>query len=214
MSASGTPLLTVVLVAITVVLALLVSYRVELTRTTGGRVLAIMAMFALPAFTAFQGFDDHMETAKTTRFCLSCHVMAPYGRSLYIDDPSFVPAVHFQNHLVPEGSACFTCHTNYTLFGDYQAKLRGLRHLYVQYLGTVPKPEDIKLYVPYNNRECLHCHEGARKYMEATAHHRTAGLLADVKANRLSCASSNCHEFIHDVGNLAENPVWKGAPQP
>jgi hypothetical protein len=42
------------------------------------------------------------------------------------------------------------------MFGGLKAKLGGLRHIYVHYLGKPPQPEDIKLYEPYNNRECLH----------------------------------------------------------
>ena len=93
--------------------------------------------------------------------------MEPYGRSLLVDDPAYVPARHFQNNRVPRDDACFTCHTNYTLFGDYKAKLRGLRHVYVNYIGTIPK--QIKLYDPYNNRECLHCHGGARTFEDERA---------------------------------------------
>jgi nitrate/TMAO reductase-like tetraheme cytochrome c subunit len=211
---SHVALLSLVFVGATIVLALVVALRADLTRTTGGTILAVVALVLLPALAADQGFTQHMEQAKTTTFCLSCHVMEPYGRSLYIDDPSFVPAVHFQNHLVPADQACFTCHTTYTMFGDYQAKLRGLRHLYVQYLGTVPNAADVRLYTPYNNRECLHCHEGMRTFEEAKAHHRTPTMPADIASNRLSCTSSNCHEFIHDVADLGDNTFWKPTPRP
>jgi nitrate/TMAO reductase-like tetraheme cytochrome c subunit len=193
---------------VTIALALLVGFRAPLTRATGGKVLAFIGLFILPVVAGTQGFTDHMEQAKTTRFCLSCHVMEPFGRTLLIDDPSFVPAAHFQNHLVPADQACFTCHTTYTMFGDYEAKLRGVRHLYVQYLGHVPKPADITLYSPYNNRECLHCHQGMRKFEAAAAHHRTPQMLAQIEANRLSCTASNCHEFIHDVADLGQATFW------
>lgn len=195
--------------AATIVLALLVGCRAPLTRATGGKVLAFIGLFILPAMAGMQGFSDHMDQAKTTKFCLSCHVMEPFGRTLLIDDPSFVPAAHFQNHLVPADQACFTCHTTYTMFGDYEAKLRGVRHLYVQYLGHVPKPADIKLYSPYNNRECLHCHEGMRTFEEAAAHRRTPQMLDEIKTNHLSCTTSNCHEFIHDVADLGQATFWK-----
>ncbi len=211
---SGTALISGFIVGTTILLVLVVSFRVRMTRTAGGKVLAFIALFIMPALAAKQGFDGHMEQAKTTQFCLSCHIMEPYGRSLRIDDPSFVPAVHFQNRLVPTDEACFTCHTTYTMFGDYEAKRRGLRHLYVQYLGTQPKPEDIKLYTPYNNRECLHCHDGMRKFEEHSAHHRTPEALDRMRSNQLSCTSSNCHEFIHDVGDLGDYKVWNPARQP
>jgi nitrate/TMAO reductase-like tetraheme cytochrome c subunit len=198
------------LIGVAIALALVVAFRTEMTRTARGKMLAFIALFILPALTVRQGFEEHMEQAKTTQFCLSCHVMGPYGRTLDIADRSFVPAVHFQNHLVPTDQVCFTCHTTYTMFGDYQAKLRGLRHLQVQYLGTVPKPEDIKLYSPYNNRECLHCHAGQRKYLEVTPHRRTPEMFQQMAANTLSCTKSDCHEFIHDVANLKDATFWKG----
>ena len=46
-----------------------------------------------------------MERAKETTFCLSCHVMQPYGQSLYVDDAHYIPAAHFQNHRVPADQA-------------------------------------------------------------------------------------------------------------
>ena len=66
--------------------------------------------------------------------------MHDFGQSLYVDDPSYIPAKHFQNNLVPRDRACYTCHTDYTMFGTMHSKLRGLRHVYVQYLGKIPRP--------------------------------------------------------------------------
>jgi len=110
------------------------------------------------------GASEHMERSKETQFCLSCHVMDPYRRSLHIDDPTYVPAAHFQNARIPRDEACYTCHTDYVMYGSILAKLRGLRHVYVQYLGTVPKT--IQLYNPYNNREAciaMTAHAPSRK---------------------------------------------------
>jgi len=134
--------------------------------------------------------------------------MADFGKSLYVDDKSYIPAVHFQNHFVPPDHACFTCHTDYTLFGDYKAKWRGVHHVLVEYLGKIPKPEDIKLYTAYNNRECLHCHAGMRKYEEASSHHKNPEMLAQAATNQLSCISSGCHDTVHDVANLKDATFW------
>ena len=125
-----------------------------------------------------------------------------------MDDKSFLPATHFQNNFVPREHACFTCHTDYTMFGDYKAKWRGVHHVLVQYFGTIPKPADIKLYIPYNNRECLHCHAGMRAYEEASSHHKSPDMLARAASNQLSCVSSNCHDIVHDVANLKDAPMW------
>lgn len=192
-----------VAIALTTVafIALLV-LRPALVQARGGKILAFLSLFLLPVLATGLGTSAQMEHSKTTRFCLSCHAMEPYGRSLRVDDPSYVPARHFQNNRVPRDEACFTCHTNYTLFGDSKAKLRGLRHVYVNYLGTIPK--QIRLYEPYNNRECLHCHGGARSFEENEIHQP---IRSDLDKNVTSCLE--CHDKIHDVHGLAGVKMWK-----
>jgi nitrate/TMAO reductase-like tetraheme cytochrome c subunit len=191
-------------------IALLAGARASITRSREGKILMFISLVILPVAGIGAGFTTQMERAQSTTFCLSCHTMSDYGRSLYIDDPSYIPARHFQNNSVPRERACYTCHTDYTMFGTVNAKLRGLRHLWVQYIGTVPAPKDIKLYTPYNNRECLHCHLGARKFEESSSHQRAPDLLTRVKSGELSCLSAGCHEFIHDVGSLSDATFWKG----
>jgi cytochrome c-type protein NapC len=195
-------------VVVTIVLAVLVAVRAELTRARGGKVFAFLALFILPVLAVWGGFSEQMQRSTSTQFCLSCHVMTDFGRSLYVNDPSYVPARHFQNNFVPRDHACFTCHTDYTMFGDYRAKWRGVHHVLVEYFGTVPKPVDIKLYSPYNNRECLHCHLGARRYEEASEHHKDPTMLARAASNELSCMASNCHDIVHDVDTLKDASFW------
>ena len=55
--------------------------------------------------------------------------MEAYGKSLRIDDPTYIPASHFQNNRIPRNEACYACHTNYAMFGGLKAKLGGLKHL-------------------------------------------------------------------------------------
>ncbi len=129
--------------------------------------------------------------------------MAPYGKSLYVDDPSYIPAAHFQNHRISVDEACYTCHTDYAFYGGFQAKLRGLRHIYVQYLGTIPHP--IRLYTPYNNRECLHCHLGARSFESNPVHQ---ALMDSIVGNQMSCISSGCHDTVHNVAQLDKVKFW------
>jgi cytochrome c-type protein NapC len=157
------------------------------------------------------GMENEMERSKSTAFCLSCHIMESYGKSLHIDDPSYLAAAHFQNHRVPADEACYTCHTNYAMFGTFKAKLGGLRHLYVYYLKKMPLPEDIKLHEPFNNRECLHCHLGARSFEQGATHNADPDTLPAVKANKLSCISSGCHDVVHNVGRWGDKvKFWDG----
>ena len=203
-----TPLILISFTAIAAVLGLLTALRPELTRARGGKIFAFMALCGLPALAMWAGVNEHLERSTSTQFCLSCHVMAGFGKSLYVDDKSYIPAVHFQNHFVPTDHACFTCHTDYTLFGDYKAKWRGVHHVLVQYLGKIPKPEEIKLYTAYNNRECLHCHAGMREYEEASSHHKNPEMLSQAATNQLSCISSGCHDTVHDVATLKDATFW------
>ena len=182
-----------------------------LTLTQGGKIFAFLALFIFPVLAGMMGASAHVEHSKSTRFCLSCHVMQDYGRSLKVDDMEYVPANHFQNIRVPRSRACFTCHTDYTMYGDTKAKMRGLKHVYVQYFGTVPKK--VKLYNPYNNRECLHCHAGARTFEEGATHNEEPNRLSLIRGNKLSCMSSGCHSVVHNVEALKEATFWSPNPQ-
>jgi cytochrome c-type protein NapC len=197
------------LIALSLVLALIVGLRADLARSRGGKILAFVALLILPVLSVWGGFEEHLDRATSTKFCLSCHVMADFGQSLHYDDPSYIPARHYQNNYVPRDHACYTCHTDYAMFGGVKAKFRGLRHIYVQYLGTIPEPKDIKLYTPFSNETCLHCHLGARKFEEVNAHHKTADLLTKVKSGQISCISSGCHDIVHEVGDLKGAKLWK-----
>ena len=194
-------------IAMSMVLIGMLVLRPRITGSRGGKILAFLALLILPVLAGGMGVNEQLAHSKTTKFCLSCHVMEDYGKSLRIDDRSFVPAIHFQNNLVPRDNACFTCHTDYTLFGDYKAKLRGLRHVYANYIGQPSNP--LKLYSPFNNRECLHCHLGSRSFEESEAHTKEPQLLPSIKQNQVGCTTSGCHNIIHNVGQLANSPIWK-----
>jgi nitrate/TMAO reductase-like tetraheme cytochrome c subunit len=202
--------LILLLIAFSVALVAVFVLRPQITSTRGGKMMAFLALFALPLLCFGIGTSSELEHAKSTEFCLSCHIMEPYGKSLRVDDPQHLAAAHFQNHRVPPDEACYTCHTNYAMFGGVKAKLGGLKHIYVYYLGTPPAPENIKLYEPYNNRECLHCHAGARSFEEGAVHTADPDLIPALKANKSSCISSGCHEIVHDVGKLKDATFWKG----
>jgi len=193
---------------LTLGIAGLLVVRPGITSARGGKILAFLGLFIFPVFAGVLGLDNHIERSKRTQFCLSCHMMEPYGKSLRIDDKSYIPAAHFQNNRVSRDEACYTCHTDYTLYtGGVKAKIRGLHHIYAQYLGAPHQP--VRLYQPFNNRECLHCHLGARSFEEGTTH---GPVMDDIKSNQLSCVSSGCHELVHNVGHLDHLKYW--SPQP
>lgn len=187
-----------------VALIILVVLRPDITVARGGKVLAFLALFIIPVVVTWIGTSSHIEHSKSTSFCLSCHEMTPYGRSLSIEDGAYLPAGHVQNHRVPREQACFTCHTTYTMFGDINAKMQGMKHVFVHYLGTVP--EQIELYNPYSNRECLHCHGGARSFETSEDH---IDFREDLGSGEVSCLE--CHDTVHDIAHLDELEMWEGA---
>jgi cytochrome c-type protein NapC len=199
----GPTALLYVLIGVSVALVAMVVFRPNLTATREGKIFAFLAFFALPIVSASMGASEHLERSKQRAFCLSCHVMEPHGRSLYVDDPHYLAAAHFQNHRVPADEACYTCHTDYTMYGGFRSKLRGLRHVYAYYVGAPMNP--IHLYQPYNNRECLHCHAGARSFEDDPTH---GAMLGDLKSNQLSCLSSGCHDTVHNVAQQKDVKFW------
>jgi cytochrome c-type protein NapC len=198
------------LIILSIVLITFLFIRPGITMSRGGKIVAFLILFCLPILCVSMGVSSELERSKTTEFCLSCHIMESYGKSLHVDDPGYLAAAHFQNHRVPAEEACYTCHTNYAMFGTFKAKLHGLRHVYVYYLTTPPTPQKIKLYEPYNNRECLHCHLGARSFEQGAVHNADPDLLPAVKASKISCVSSGCHEVVHNVETLGKVKFWNG----
>lgn len=189
------------LVTIALVVTLVVKPR--LTAGRPGKALAFVALFVLPLLVTALGVSAHLEKAKSTEFCLSCHEMEPYGESLHLADPSYLAANHFLNNRVPRDHACFTCHTTYTMFGDVKAKTNGLVHLWVHYTGKVPANGEIELYSPYQNRECLYCHGAARTYLEDQNH---IDMSVEIASGEVSCLE--CHGPVHDVESVAGAERW------
>lgn len=178
----------------------------HLVATRAGRLALLVAAGLLPLAASAGALSAGVHESSRTRFCLSCHEMQRYGRSLFADNPHALAAAHYQNRAIDRDSTCFSCHTNYALFGDAKAKLNGLRHVWVHYLGTIP--ERPKLYQAYPNANCLHCHDDGRRFVEAPPHQ---AVLADVQSGRRSCLS--CHAIAHDFAAVDAGRLWQ-AGQP
>ena len=131
MTLPGPETLVYAALIIAVILIAIIVARPAVTATRGGKIFAFVALFLLPVLCVFAAGDQHIERTKQTTFCLSCHIMEPYGKSLYVDSSQYVPAAHFQNHRIPVDEACYTCHTDYALYGGVRAKTsRAAPHLH------------------------------------------------------------------------------------
>ena len=197
-----------VLLSILVLLYLYVSAG-TLGRDRTTHLLVFLGALVFPLLAGAAVLSQNMQRATETRFCLSCHEMEPYGKSLYIDESSAVQASHFQNRRIPRDEACYTCHKDYGLFGDVKSKLTGLRHVYVHFLGTVP--EKIQLYHPFRNDNCLHCHAGMRRFDEGKKHNAKNLKIASLYTGEVSCVSKGCHDTGHMIDQLGDVDFWDPA---
>jgi NapC/NirT cytochrome c family, N-terminal region len=193
----------IVLIGVTMVVAIIFLIRPAVTSGAAGKILAFISLFILPALCIGGGMSIHVQRSEQRSFCISCHVMEPYGRSLYVDNPNYIPAAHFQNHRVPADMACYACHGDYTLYGPLTDKLKGLTRIYLQYVGTPPK--QITIPGGYRNRQCLRCHAGARKFEENPIH---KAMMPSLTSNQVSCITSGCHDTIHNIASLDHVKFW------
>jgi len=151
-------------------------------------ILAGLAVMPVSTVTIAQAVTlEHMHTVE---FCQSCHTMQPFVDSFSAKENVTLAAVHVQNHRIDPKTACYTCHTQYSLFGPIKVKIRGMHHLLRYYTRKAGDP--IKLYVPYPNANCLHCHGGARNFEEQAAH---VPVMDQIASGEMSCIV--CHASIH-----------------
>lgn|GEM_PF-503133 len=206
------PIILVVLAAAFAVLLWLRLPRLVVERS--GRIVLLGALFVMPLGLVQVGVSQSLHESKQKEFCTSCHEMEVYATSLQIDDREYLPAYHYQNHLVLQATACYTCHTDYTMYGDVSAKMNGMKHLAIHYFGDIPAAGEIALYSPYPNDNCLQCHRGTRRF-EKKASHTTSGVTLELLySNQKSCVSGGCHDKIHEIKDLASAELWGPPPFP
>jgi cytochrome c nitrite reductase small subunit len=197
----------IALVVLTIVLAAVFLVRPSITTGATGKILAFVALFVLPTLCIGSGMSFHLQRSQQTAYCISCHSMESHGKSLYVQNASYIPAQHFQNHLVSPDKACYACHTNYTMYGPLTDKLKGLRYLYMEYVSAPPKT--IHLDGTYSNLQCLHCHAGMRSFDENPTH---TAIMGSLKTNRTSCIS--CHNTIHNASEVDHVKMWVDGDAP
>jgi len=197
------PLSIIVALAVGVaIVALLFFGAGVLAGNTVGRVVLLVGLLGLPVLLSAGNISYGVHQSSTTVFCLSCHEMRPYGKSLFVDSQQALAAFHYQNRLVERETACYTCHKDYAMFGDVKAKLNGLRHVWAHYIAGVP--QKIELYQAYPNSNCLHCHDDMRRFVEGPAH---KPVLSALYAGTTSCLS--CHRVAHDMAKVDAGDFWQ-----
>lgn len=187
-------------IALLLAILALVGFR-QLASSIWGRVTLLVAAAVLPVSVSVANLSTGVAESSRTRFCLQCHEMGDHGRSLFVDERRSLAAVHYQNRFIDRDTACYSCHTDYALFGTVKAKLGGLRHVAVHYFGKVP--QRFELYQPYSNNNCLHCHEDARRFIEKVPHQ---AVMTKLQSGETSCLS--CHNVAHDLKKAEGGVLW------
>lgn len=154
----------------------------EVTPTARGWLFVAVGL--VPVMVAFLSFTHGLEASTTVRACASCHVMTPFVEDLHNVKSDTLAATHFKNRYIRE-SQCYTCHSDYGLFGTVQAKVDGLGHVWRYTTGRYELP--IKIAAPFPNVRCLTCHAGAQNFLNAASHKDVTPALMDGSMSCLAC---------------------------
>jgi len=153
------------------------------------RLVALVALIVLPAGAIFLANYHTFEGVHEVRGCASCHVMLPMVNDMRDPGSGTLAARHYKNRWIAENQ-CFQCHSDYGLGGDLEAKMTGFRHLARYTTRTYHEP--IEARVRFDNKNCLHCHEGTPRFVAVPSHITAHEKLA---ANQMICL--NCHGQAH-----------------
>jgi cytochrome c nitrite reductase small subunit len=167
--------------------------------TTASKELMFLAVAVLPLALVFFAYSYGMQASERVEACGSCHVMGPWVKDLRDPNSKTLAAMHFKNRYIQENH-CYTCHTDYGMFGTVKAKWEGLGHIARYSTGAYEHP--IKIAHPYPNWRCLNCHGTSQKFLDPEKHPKED--LADMISGKTSCLE--CHGPAHP-------PQSKGVPE-
>jgi nitrate/TMAO reductase-like tetraheme cytochrome c subunit len=154
------------------------------------KVLLLVGLVVLPLMLTFLGYQHGFSSAETVASCGACHVMGPHVADLRDPSSRSLAALHYQNRFIQENQ-CYTCHRDYGLFGTFEAKVEGVRHVAHWVTGTYTLP--LKIAHPYSNLRCLACHGESRRFLTAAPH--STDLLRQLALGSVSCL--DCHGPAH-----------------
>lgn len=193
-------------IAFAVLDLLVLLYAWRTLRRTGespaSKQLLFGAIAVLPLGVVFFAYYHGLEASKSVEACGACHVMTPFVADLRNPKSDTLAATHYKNRYIQENH-CYTCHSDYGMFGTVSAKLAGLGHVYYNLTDTYPRP--IKIRQPYSNLRCLSCHGGAQNFL---AKHETEEI-PKLMAGKDSCL--DCHGPAHTPLEIAPAPAAQAA---
>jgi cytochrome c-type protein NapC len=192
-----------VLSAVILVAYLLV--RPPLVRAT--KIWLLLGLGILPIGAAFAGNVQGFEATKERTFCGSCHLMSLHAEDSNDPASRSLAARHARNAMFGSEN-CYVCHADYGMFGTIVTKAGGMRHVWMNLTAfrdtsLEEAKRTIHLREPWKmNANCMECHSTRGDLWLKVPDHMSA--LDDVRAGRVSCASTGCHGRAHPFFGLAQ----------
>ena len=152
--------------------------------TSASKTLILGAIVVLPAIVVFLATAHGMSESMTVNACGDCHAMEGHVADLRNPASDSLAAKHYKNRYI-QTDQCYTCHSDYGMFGTVNTKLEGLGHVYHNTTGNYPKP--IKIKSPYSNLRCLSCHGGAANFVAKHDKDTISTLMADKDTKCIDC---------------------------
>lgn len=158
--------------------------------TSRFKIVLFFVLIVFPAILAGATATTSFHNAQTKEFCSSCHVMTPWYADMTNPESESLASLHFRRRWIQQ-EQCYTCHADYVFMGTMKAKMKGMRHVIAYYIGD---RDNIKLYEPFPNENCMHCHGEAAAFRESPSHD---AMMEEIESGEESCIG--CHDLIHDV---------------
>lgn len=191
----GMDLLLYVTIFLCVLTILFVGYKISigrehLTKVTTRWILLISFLFISP-IVYLSSMGIAIQNSKSVEFCNSCHPMEAYVDALSETDSEHISALHYQYRWIAEHQ-CYSCHTDYGLFGAAGSKIDGINHFVSYYIIGYDTP--IKIRGTYNNERCLFCHAPVESFQDIDEHQENA---EEIRSSDMSCFGADCHVSPH-----------------
>jgi len=173
----------------------------------GTRLKLLLGLAVFPFVAAVATTGSGMQRTTEREFCGSCHVMETHLSDLKDPNSLSLASRHGRNEQMGP-HACYTCHADYGMLGYPLTKLTGMMHVYNYYLGGYRKMpleefhKEVRVAKPYPNTNCQQCHSGTLSSFANVRDH--LGVLEELKANKVSCASAGCHGVAHRFSKRPE----------
>ncbi|HKF43427.1 MAG TPA: NapC/NirT family cytochrome c [Thermoanaerobaculia bacterium] len=158
--------------------------------TSAGKQLMFLSVGVVPLALVFFAYSYAIPASEKVEACGACHVMDHWVGDLQNPKSDTLAAVHFKNRYIQENH-CYTCHSDYGMFGTISAKMEGLGHILHNTTGHYEKP--IKIARPYPNLRCLSCHGASQKFLDPAKHPKED--MADLISGKNACI--DCHGPAH-----------------